>query len=344
MFTGREDFARLREGFAEARARRPEAFSGGRYRFVHRPVSIDVVGIAAARVIAAAFAPLARADGMDASPSLRIEVWDEEETGVMASVRSAGVGVSGDGVVVAAGSESWTGAYDRAAGHLVAVVRTHARLACVDRARPFERLLLVWYADQGCSVLHAGMVADDRGSGIVIAGAGRSGKSTAVFACLNAGLAALGDDCIAVQREAGGAFTGFSVFSALLVDPLAIRSLGGIAAAEPDDARGRAFVPPPPRIPAAMCANASVRAIVLPRIRPGASSTLEPIGRGEALRTLLPTALGMDPLGMGTRRGFDVLTALLDRVPCYRLIAGADLHALATAVRQALPRDDRCAS
>ncbi len=326
-----DDFNALRTSFETARQQHPEALWRRAYKLARWHGRFDVVGRGLARCIEPALAHLVAPFATEMATSLRVEVWDESETGIPAPVRLQGADFTADGRLVAAGSDVWVGAYDRAACHLVVAVANHARLQHHDRAYPFSRLLLIWYGDRGCQILHAGMVATAGGDGIVIAGGSRAGKSTTVLACAKAGLAALGDDCIVLMREENGQFGGCSAFGTLLVG--APDLCGGTeASTHSGDPRGRQLI----YLGQANAAAATVRTIVLPCITPGRHSRLEPMGRGAALRAMLSTALAMDPQGLATRRGFDTLSALLDRVPCYRLIAGTDLDAIPAVVLSAL--------
>jgi hypothetical protein len=340
MSAGLDDVRRLRASFRTACERSPETRRCRGFAFARRRARFDVVGARLATSIERAFARLAVADEPEATPALRVEVWDESDTGVAPPVRVDGVRSAERGRIIVAGNEAWVGAYDRARRYLVAAVRSAARLPRMDHAPPFERLLLIWYGDQGCGLLHAGMVVSPTGKGILLPGAGQSGKSTTVFACANRGFEALGDDCIAVERESDGRFTGYGVFSSLFVERTTVRLFGGAGTPEPGDPRGREIVSLATGRAAALRAGATVQAIVLQRVTPGGRSMLTRIGRAEALRTLLPAAMVVDPRGVITRGGFEALTALLERVPCYRLAAGSDLHAIPAAVAGAVEETD----
>jgi hypothetical protein len=63
----------------------------------------------------------------------------------------------------------------------------------LDRAAPMRHLLSLWFGSQGRYLFHGAAVGESEG-GVLILGAGGSGKSTTALACLEDGMAYAGDD------------------------------------------------------------------------------------------------------------------------------------------------------
>lgn len=63
----------------------------------------------------------------------------------------------------------------------------------LDRAAPMRHLLTLWFGSQGRYLFHGAAVGVSEG-GVLILGAGGSGKSTTALACLEDGMAYAGDD------------------------------------------------------------------------------------------------------------------------------------------------------
>jgi len=327
-----DHFQRMRDAFAIASERTSDALRCVAHEFAARPVHLRIVGSALAQAIEPAFSHLVRPSLADGEPALRIDVWDEDASGVPCPLPLTGGGAVGeDGRLVGFGSAAWRGIFDRGRAHLVAAVRAEASLSLSERGHPFSPLLMVWYLDRGLLMLHAAVVAAG-GRGVLIAGGARSGKSTTAYACTQAGFALLADDCTALALADGGAWKAYSVYRSLLVDARALRLFTG-ARRVAADGRGRVLVYAE-RADTSTCVDVS--ALLLARVVAKSTSALEPLRRAEALRELLPSVVGMAPLGLAPRRGFAELTALVDHVPSQRLLGGSDWRVLPDAVSAAL--------
>ena len=226
--------------------------------------------------------------------------------------------------------------YDRAQRHLIAFVPSAAGLSFLARARPLKELLLLWYADEGHQPIHASMVATSAGDGVLISGPTGCGKSTTALACVRAGFRFVADDCVALGK-AGRDLVGFSIYSSCLVRREMFDDWH-IPTAEPsDDVKGRVLLYASEAFPAQTCSEAPVRALFIPSIVNAAATGVQPLSKREALRTLFPNALTVDPAGASRVDGFVALADLLESTPCYRLDLGRDLsrapHAILDALR-----------
>ena len=161
-------------------------------------------------------------------------------------------------------------------------------------------------------VIHAGAVAR-RGRAIVIPGSPDAGKSTLTAALLDAGCEFLSDEA-AVLNLSTGLVEAFP--RPLSLDPGSFSLLPHLAPhpATTDLVRNQWFVVPDevaPPCPPAM--------VILPHVRPGTASELEPVTRSTALVALAESAFNLGACGS---RGFRALGEVVRRATCVRLYFG----------------------
>ncbi|MEA2488959.1 MAG: hypothetical protein QOH21_751, partial [Acidobacteriota bacterium] len=179
--------------------------------------------------------------------------------------------------------------FDRAAGHIRALAGDANGLASWQRAKPLQLPLSIFFADRSVDLLHGGLVSLD-GNGVLIVGAGGSGKSTLTVASLLEGLQFLGDDCVGVQAL-DGRFEGSSIFGSSCLDREHLQRFPQLAAPHNGDAQPKAVLPMAQLFAERMTATTTIRAIVLPRVTHGEHVTLEPASAKEALLALAPSSI-----------------------------------------------------
>jgi hypothetical protein len=203
----------------------------------------------------------------------------------------------------------------------VYVVPDTGRLSAWQRAAPLRTILSWVIGSRGLVLAHAAAVGDGA-DGVLITGAGGSGKSTTAVACAAAGLRFAGDDYVALERD-GPAATAHCLFQTAKLTPASLRMLPGLEAfalpAGTTDGEkrvvevGRAY-------PRAMASSISLSALVLPRVAAGQPTVLRPASATEALRALAPTTMlqvpGAGELTLGR------LAALVRVLPAYTLRLG----------------------
>lgn len=225
---------------------------------------------------------------------------------------------------------------DRKTAQVVGAADSAGELALRDKGRPLQPLMAFWLDQGRIQPLHAGLVARN-GQGVMLAGGGGAGKSTAALCCLTGGFDFLGDDYIVLESAEDGSFTGHSLYSSAFLDPEHLTRFSGLAShavrgryAEEDKhllLLSKLFAG---RLPA----RVPIRYVLLPRVRAGGQARLAVATRGEALRRLVPSCLLRGPrLG---REGFNVLVKLVERVECRWLDLGADLEAVPRVVENLL--------
>lgn len=208
-------------------------------------------------------------------------------------------------------------------------------MAASDAFPPWEpgaplRAFLHWaYADQGLRLTHAGTLGRD-GRGVLLAGAGGSGKSGTVLAGLLGGLASVGDDYVLVEAGRDGV-RAFPVFSTLKQDPAGFERLGLASriGPRPLNWQGKYQFRIDELVTGGATDRLDVAAILLPRIGAG-PTRITPAGPKEALLALAPSALYQMP---GEREsGFRFFSGVVAALPAYHLELGPDPAEVAGAI------------
>jgi hypothetical protein len=310
--------------------------------FGDRHVRLRFAGQALERALTAALrprlTPLELTDAADATIGLWEEAgvpggaapvpWGPADVGARGLVRAA----DGERVVAVheAGSLAVT-MFDRDARALLHRVPSVAGLPWWERAAPLRPALFWALTGPGRHLVHAGVVGDGQRGGVLLAGAGGSGKTTVALAALAAGMAYVGDDYVLLHT--GPEPVAWNLFGTAKLD-------AGHAARFPELAAHlvRSAQPAPEEklvldvhrvMPDALVDSLAIRAVLLPRIR-GGHARLRPASPGEALLALAPSTAFQMPFDGG-----EVMGALADVVraaPAFALDVGDDPAELAEAV------------
>jgi hypothetical protein len=225
--------------------------------------------------------------------------------------------------------------FDRTQGRAAIWTRDAAALPEWERAFPLRTLLNWLLAPAAETLAHAAVVCEgDRG--LLLAGAGGSGKSTTTAACLAAGLATCGDDFVAVSL--GARPRAHALFDTLKLDERSLRLFprfaGAIPARPPPGAKARIHLSeldPSPLRP-----SCALEAIVVPRLAPGEPTRIAPLPKQEALRALAPTTIF---LTRGAERETAAkLAALVRGLPTFGLRIGGAPGEAASTLRGFLER------
>ena len=203
-----------------------------------------------------------------------------------------------------------------------------------EHAFPMRTLLNWLYAPSPSTLAHAAVVGDGA-YGVLLAGAGGSGKSTTTAACLDLGLETCGDDFVAVT--CGEKPRAHSLFDTIKLDERSLEWFPDLKAhvANPDTAREtKARIHLREARPSLLMASCEVRALVVPRLVPGDRTRIQPLSKAVALRALAPTTLFLV-------RGTEAETAaklatLVRRLPTYELLIGGEPAEAAAAIRSLL--------
>jgi hypothetical protein len=327
----------LQRGFAQALARQPGQMRESAYEFAGRPVALRVVGVRLAERIQRPFAHLRRPDATADPRALRIDLWDEAETGV--PFPSGGTAhqleqqwvacdgmlrASSDGRYVSFQYQDSITLLDRHGQRMIGCRRSGSHLSRGECSKPFVVMLTVWYSDQGVQVLHAGLIARG-GAGVLIPGESGTGKSTTSLAAIAHGLEFLGDDFVGLEPAGDGSFRGHSLFGTACLTRTGLDRFSDVQrhAVEdrfPEEEKPILFVAE--IYPERLRASVPIHAVALLRI--GAESTMiRPAGRGEALRQFAASTLHTVVPRPG-RAALEMMAGLVERVPAAWLHLGPD--------------------
>jgi hypothetical protein len=206
-----------------------------------------------------------------------------------------------------------------------------------EAGSPFRAILHTWLSAVGLQFVHGGAVGDNSG-GVLVAGAGGSGKSTTTLLCLKAGMRYAGDDYCAVDCN----------------DPVYVHSLYNTAKLLPKDLdrfpdlRERIWNPRAlvenstdkatfslgDLMPERMTFGFPVRALLIPRVTAQADSYLTQCGPTAALAAIAPSTVAQLP--MAAQADMDRIAALASKLATYILHLGSDLAQIPEVVRTVL--------
>jgi hypothetical protein len=286
-----------------------------------------------------------------ATPGLRIDLWDETETGIACEGCAVDDSVStwgewkcsADGRFLIHHRKTAFEMYDREEQRILGWSVGPLHVSHHERGRPLLRLLMQWHRDNGLQLIHAGLVALD-GFGVLMVGKSGSGKSTTALLCALDGMDFLSEDFLAIGRSPDGSYVGHSIYGSAKLHPdhlLRFPRLGEVALGpeHAEDDKSLLFLEDVPG--ARLVSQVQIGAVVCPRVTDAPNSRFRQIGRGEALMHLAPSTLVLlNCYGLGLRRGdvvaksLDEFGKMLDTCPSYRLELGRDTSTVVPAVRR----------
>ncbi|WP_342071656.1 hypothetical protein [Yoonia algicola] len=223
--------------------------------------------------------------------------------------------------------------FDRQTGSGVQIMPTEHGYPDWDPGSPLRNFLQWQLAKDGGALIHAGSLAVD-GRGVLLAGAGGSGKSGTVLSGILHGLQTVGDDYVFVDPAS---LTAYPLFDTLKQDHAGLKRL------QLEDH---------PAIPkqvnwqnkyqfylsdfgeAGRPDHIQLGALLLPKVSGAAKTTLTTATAKEAFLALAPSGVSQIP---GDRPLLYAVAAEVSRrLPCYRLDLGPDPAEIARAIRQCI--------
>jgi hypothetical protein len=326
------------DGLQEDFERAAEAAGGAvdlRLAIASQAVRIRFAGARAAEALSPAFAHLVAQE--DEPAALTLHVWD---SGSPAAAEASGAGASyyseQDGVralhqpsdvfsvLTAEADTGWFWMPD-ANG-----------LPYWDYTAPFRHLLSWWLDAQGLRQVHGGAVGTEDG-GVLLVGAGGSGKSTtALSTLLDERLRYAGDDYVAV-----GAAPARAVHSLYCSGKVHQEDLHRLPHLEPALADGvrpdeKAVFYVERAFPGRSIAGFPLRAIVVPRVTDRRAARALPGTRAEALAALAPSTIFQ--LHPPARDALAWMAGLVRSVPTFVLELGSDVETIPAALLRILER------
>jgi hypothetical protein len=245
---------------------------------------------------------------------------------------------------------------DLHSAELLATYIPHTRLMCVvdlahnrafywksdteplpyyETTSPFRSLLHGWMRSQSCYFIHGAAVGYAEG-GVMLVGKGGSGKSTSALSCLESSLNYAGDDYCIVSGDQAHGFDVHSLYcTAKLVESKNLEAFPAIAGNVINPVRvADEKVALSLRKSSKLLKQFPLRAILVPVITGGLTSSIVPCSPHEAVMAIAPTTLSQLPFSGSDELRF--MGNLARAVPTYRLLLGTQLDAVPTVIEALL--------
>jgi hypothetical protein len=310
-----------------------------------RRVRLRFAGAQLEQALTAALRPRLT-DERDAPSDATIGLWEERSVqgrALPVPWRRADVGPRGlvrgseEASVLAiheAGSLALT-MFRRSDGELLHRVPDVSMLPWWERAAPLRPALFWALSGRGRHLVHAGVVGDRQRGGVLLAGAGGSGKTTVALAALAAGMAYVGDDYVLLHTEEQP--VAWNMFATAKLDRGHVGRFPELAdglstSAEPVTDE-KAVLDVDLLMPGALAEALAIKAVIVPRIH-GGHARLRPASAGEALLALAPSTAFQMPFDDG--EVMRALAAVARVVPAFALDVGDHPGELAEAVDRVL--------
>ncbi len=224
---------------------------------------------------------------------------------------------------------------DRASRRILYRVPDVAALPWWERAAPLRPALFWALSGQGRHLVHAGAVGDAQRGGVLLAGAGGSGKTTVALAALAAGMAYVADDYLLLHTEPEP--VAWNLFGTAKLDAGHLerfpRLADAVSVSADPVADEKSVLDVGAHFPEALVSSLRIRAVIVPRIR-GGRTVLREASPGEALLALAPSTTFQMPFDDG--QVVASLAAVARRVPAFGLDVGEDPRELAQAIDRVL--------
>jgi hypothetical protein len=305
------------------------------------PVRLRFAGEALAGQLSPAFDHLVDDEPREAE--LTIHVWDSEDSGTPPPPLPSLAPGSPRGTTIYTADDGRHFASRPALGQLSAYEQATSRawfwcsnaheLPFWEPAAPFRQVFHWWLPDRGALLLHAAAVGRTEG-GVLLVGAGGSGKSTCALSCLTSDLLFAGDDYVAVELRPEPRV--LSLFSSGKLEPghsallphLPSPSFAGDGAMEEKSVFYVAE-----QFPDRMCRGFPLRAIVAPRVH-GTEPQVSQRGPAQVLAALAPSTLLQ--LVPARQEALSAMAALLADIPAFGLEVGGPTELLPPTIERLL--------
>jgi hypothetical protein len=197
-----------------------------------------------------------------------------------------------------------------------------ALLPAHEKAAPFRALLQWALGTRGRSCIHSAAVSSG-GDGILLAGRGKSGKSTTSLLCLLQGMDYAGDDYVVVGEKEK--YHVYSLYNSVKIDlhsPLRIPGLEKLIGDPRQREEKKAVINLNLHYPERISRGFPLRAIFLPAVKGNGRTVITRVSAGQGILAIAPSTLTIQ--AGGKKETFDFLARMVHRVPCYRLELGRD--------------------
>ena len=203
-----------------------------------------------------------------------------------------------------------------------------------ERSAPLRAILNWWMARRGSQVIHAGAVGTAQG-GVLLAGKGGSGKSTAALACLQSKLLYASDDYLLLGDQQLP--FAHSLYSSAKLHGDQIHRLPHLWESVSNKERladEKAILFLNDYCPEKLTAGFPIRAILLPRVTGLSETGIKRASGTASLTALAPSSIFQTP-GAGAK-AFEQLAWLVQQVPSYVLDLGTDIDEIPDVISKLL--------
>lgn len=213
-------------------------------------------------------------------------------------------------------------------------IRDACHVPTYERGAPLRTIIHWWMRQHGRLLVHAGAVGPHEG-GVLLAGKGGSGKSTAALASLVYGWRYAGDDyCLLASN---GVPYVYSLYNSAKLNVTHLKNFPIMlpAISNPEElASEKALLYLYQHQPISLISGLPVRVILLPRVTGRPETVVTPAAPTAALQALGPSSLFQLP-GTGQSE-FRALADLVRKVPCYHLELGTELERIPETIMKVL--------
>lgn len=302
-------------------------------------VRLRFAGAPLAEQLSRAFDHLADEDTRE--PDLAIDVWDAERSAPPPLPSLAAGSPRGTTVYTAEEGRHFASrpalgqlsAYERATARAWFWCRSADELPFWEPAAPFRQIFHWWLPDRGALLVHGAAVGQVSG-GVLLVGAGGSGKSTCALSCLTSELLYAGDDYVAVQLEPEPRVLSLYCSGKLEPDHAALLPHLPYPAFAGDGAlEEKSVFYVANQFPERMCRGFPLRAIVAPRVQ-GDQPRVSKRGPAEVLAALAPSTLLQ--LVPARQEALSAMAALLGKIPAFGLEVGGPTEQIPPTIEHLL--------
>jgi hypothetical protein len=223
---------------------------------------------------------------------------------------------------------------DHEAGKAFYLLRDAAPLPFWELSSPFRHILHPWFSTRGLQYTHAGAVGGPNG-GVLLAGKGGSGKSTASLLCAAAGMSYAGDDYCLTRPGDTRVFSLYNTAKLKGPEDLdrvpEMRGRSFNSDSFEKGGLGKATFDLSEIWPERVATDLPLRAILLPVVTGRVESRLESCSPAEALLALAPSTVAQLP--HSGHADVDRLATLAAKLPAFRLHVGSDLSQVPDLIR-----------
>lgn len=301
------------------------------------PVRLRFAGARLAAELSRAFDHLASEE--HGQPELTVHAWDSEDSGTPSpplppidpgSPRGTTVYTAGDGRHFACRPGlGQLSAYEAATSRAWFWCRNARELPFWEPAAPFRQILHWWLPGRDALLLHGAAVGNAEG-GVLLVGAGGSGKSTCALASLASDLLYAGDDYVGVELQPEPRV--LSLFCSGKLEPghaTLLSHLPSPSFAGDGGVEEKSVFYVAERFPERMCRDFPLRAIVAPRVH-GSEPRLRPLAPAQVLTALAPSTLLQ--LVPARQEALSAMARLLEDIPAFGLDVGGPTDLIPPAI------------